>query len=174
MLIRSFKSRTEKPVKFIPVSINYEKVLEGNSYLSELMGGKKRKERISDIFRVASDFRGFLGNAYLQFGDPIDLKDFLDAQNPGWENNDSQTHGSSSDDNAWLFNATPKLGEKIMMNINESTVVTSSSLVAAALLNSNNHSLPKDKLESRIDLYIYLMNSSRYSNNTILPNQSSK
>ena len=105
MLIRSFKSRTEKPVKFIPVSINYEKVLEGNSYLSELMGGKKRKERISDIFRVASDFRGFLGNAYLQFGDPIDLKDFLDAQNPGWENNDSQTDGSSSDDNAWLFNA---------------------------------------------------------------------
>ena len=71
MLIRSFKSRTEKPVKFIPVSINYEKVLEGNSYLSELMGGKKRKERISDIFRVASDFRGFLGNAYLQFGDPM-------------------------------------------------------------------------------------------------------
>ena len=174
MLIRSFKSRTEKPVKFIPVSINYEKVLEGNSYLSELMGGKKRKERISDIFRVASDFRGFLGNAYLQFGDPIDLKDFLDAQNPGWENNDSQTDGSSSDDNAWLFNATPKLGEKIMMNINESTVVTSSSLVAAALLNSNNHSLPKDKLESRIDLYISLMNSSRYSNKTILPNQSSK
>ena len=138
------------------------------------MGGKKRKERISDIFRVASDFRGFLGNAYLQFGDPIDLKDFLDAQNPGWENNDSQTHGLSSDDNAWLFNATPKLGEKIMMNINESTVVTSSSLVAAALLNSNNHSLPKDKLESRIDLYISLMNSSRYSNKTILPNQSSK
>ena len=61
-----------------------------------------------------------------------------------------------------------------MMNINESTVVTSSSLVAAALLNSNNHSLPKDKLESRIDLYISLMNSSRYSNKTILPNQSSK
>ena len=61
----------------IPVNINYEKVLEGNSYLSELMGGKKRKERISDIFRVASDFRGFLGNGYLQFGDPIDLKDFL-------------------------------------------------------------------------------------------------
>ena len=82
------------------LSINYEKVLEGNSYLSELMGGKKRKERISDIFRVASDFRGFLGNAYLQFGDPIDLKDFLDAQNPGWENNDSQTDGSSSEDNA--------------------------------------------------------------------------
>nr|AAY82694.1 glycerol-3-phosphate acyltransferase [uncultured bacterium MedeBAC49C08] len=85
-----------------------------------------------------------------------------------------KTDGSSSDDNAWLFNATPKLGEKIMMNINKSTVVTSSSLVAAALLNSNNHSLPKDKLESRIDLYISLMNSSPNSKKTFLPNQSSK
>ena len=78
MLIRSFQDMDEKSVKFVPISMNYEKVLEGNSYLKETMGDAKKQESLSAIFRVAKDFRGYLGEAYMQFADPIDLKIFLD------------------------------------------------------------------------------------------------
>ena len=39
----------EKPVKFVPISMNYEKVLEGNSYHKEVMGDSKKK-KACDLF----------------------------------------------------------------------------------------------------------------------------
>ena len=44
MILRSFLGMDEKQVSFVPISINYEKVLEGNSYINEVMGAEKKKK----------------------------------------------------------------------------------------------------------------------------------
>ncbi|GIS74510.1 MAG: hypothetical protein CM1200mP12_02290 [Gammaproteobacteria bacterium] len=64
----------------IPTYIGYEKIIEGNSYLSELLGKEKKRENFLDLFKTIKDFGNFLGNAYINFGEPIDLKDFLEQE----------------------------------------------------------------------------------------------
>ena len=162
MIIRSFKGMTERPVFFVPISMNYEKVLEGNSFLKEIMGGRKRKESLKDLFSVFKDFRNHLGEAYLQFSTPINLKEFLDNNYPDWDKKDES-------DKNWLFDATPALGKKIMTNINESVVVTSTSLFALAILNSEIYSTGTNTLKKRISLYASLIDEDIYSKKILIP-----
>ena len=42
MTIRSFASLSDEKVKLIPTYIGYEKIIEGNSYLSELLGEENK------------------------------------------------------------------------------------------------------------------------------------
>ncbi len=163
MLVRAFQDMDEKPVKFVPISMNYEKVLEGNSYLKETLGDTKKKESLGSILRVARDFRGYLGNAYLQIGEPIDLKEFLDKNCENWRNNIISEDLDNSPNQQWLYDITPKLGKKIMTNINKATVVTPSAVFASAILNANKFSLSREKLIARIKLYLELVNLSEYS-----------
>ena len=93
MILRSFLGMDEKKVSFVPIAINYEKVLEGNSYIKEVMGANKKKESLKDIISVFRDFRNYLGEAYLQFAEPINLNDFL-KEYPMNEN---------SSEKDWLF-----------------------------------------------------------------------
>ena len=142
MILRSFLGMDEKKVSFVPIAINYEKVLEGNSYIKEVMGANKKKESLKDIISVFRGFRNYLGEAYLQFAEPINLNDFL-KEYPMNEN---------SSEKDWLFKVTPILGKRIMNNINEATVVTSTALFSMALLNSDGFSISKKDLISRIEL----------------------
>ena len=87
---------------------------------------------ITSIFSTIGDFRGYLGNAYLQFGEPIDLKSFLNKHSPNWQD-DVVDLNKDTEKKSWLYEVTPLLGNRIMTNINNATVVTSSSLFASAI-----------------------------------------
>jgi len=169
MLIRAFQDMDEKPIKFVPISMNYEKVLEGNSYHKEAMGDAKKKESLTSILRVARDFRGYLGDAYLQIGQPIDLKEFLDNNHKDWSKNLISEDLDNSPNQKWLYDLTPKLGKEIMKNINKATVVTPSALFASAILNANKFNLSEKKLKSRLSLYINLIKLSEYSDQIDIP-----
>ena len=158
MILRSFLGMDEKQVSFVPISINYEKVLEGNSYINEVMGAEKKKENLKDIFSVFRDFRNYLGEAYLQFGKPINLNDLLKEY--------PLSNFSSEKD--WLFKVTPVIGKKIMMNINQSTVVTSTALFSMAILNSDGFSISKQELSARIELLKSLLIKDKYSSKTLI------
>ena len=56
LILRSFASLKTQKVKIIPIYIGYEKILEGQSYLSELSGSKKKRESLLDPFKVIKDF----------------------------------------------------------------------------------------------------------------------
>ncbi len=158
MILRSFLGMDEKQVSFVPISINYEKVLEGNSYVNEVMGAVKKKENLKDIFSVFRDFRNYLGEAYLQFGKPISLNALL-------KDYPLSDYPSEKD---WLFKVTPILGKKIMTNINDSTVVTSTALFSMAILNSDGFSISKQELVSRVELLKSLLKENRYSSKTLI------
>ena len=121
------------------------------------MGDAKKRESLRSILRVAKDFRGYLGNAYLQIGEPIDLKEFLDNNFENWADNIISEDLDNSPTQQWLYDLTPKLGKEIMKNINKATVVTPSALFASAILNANKFRLSKEKLKSRISLYTNLI-----------------
>ena len=173
MIIKSFQDMDERDVKFLPISISYEKVLEGKSHLKESRGQKKKKESLTSIFSTIGDFRGYLGNAYLQFGEPIDLKSFLNENSPNWQE-DVIDLNTDTEKKSWLFEVTPLLGNKIMTNINKATVVTSSSLFASAISDIIGDEIDKERIINRIESLKKVIENSKYSNLIKLPDISSK
>ena len=173
MIIKSFQDMDERDVKFLPISITYEKVLEGKSYLRESKRRKKEKESIFSIFSTISDFRGYLGNAYLQFGEPIDLKSFLDEHAPKWRE-ETIDLSDEMDKSSWLFEITPLLGNKIMSNINKATVVSSTSLFASAISGFDKNQISTDKVFNRIEFLKKVVEVSEYSELVKLPKLNSK
>ena len=155
MSIRSFASLSNENVKLVPTYIGYEKIIEGSSYLSELLGGKKKRESFIDIFKSIKDFSNFLGNAYINFGEPIDLKTFLEVE---LEQKNYKIK-SALDRPQWLKNATNSLGLEVMKGINKSAVVTTSSLFSLSLLTESTQSLDSKAMKKRIEMFIDLLKS---------------
>ena len=153
MTIRSFASLSDEKVKLIPTYIGYEKIIEGNSYLSELLGEEKKRENFLDLFKTIKDFGNFLGNAYINFGEPIDLKDFLEQEVALKD----YTIDSPLDRPIWLKKATSRLGIEVMKGINKSSAITTSSLFSLSLLTETTQSLDTKIISKRIELFIDLI-----------------
>ena len=149
MTIRSFASLSDEKVKLIPTYIGYEKIIEGNSYLSELLGEEKKRENFLDLFKTIKDFGNFLGNAYINFGEPIDLKDFLEQK----EGLKDYTIDSPLERPIWLKKATSRLGIEVMKGINKSSAITTSSLFSLSLLTETTQSLDTKIISKRIELF---------------------
>ena len=60
-----------------PVTINYERVLEAETYPMELLGEEKVKESLGRLVKAAKTLTINFGNIYLEFGKPISLKEEL-------------------------------------------------------------------------------------------------
>jgi len=160
MIIRSFASLESDKVKIVPIYIGYEKILEGQSYLSELSGKSKKGESLLDPIRALKDFNNKLGSAYINFGDPIDLGSFLRERVSESELKENTLNEKPE----WLKKATTNLGESIIKGINSSVAVTSTSLFSISLLTDSTQSLSEDKLKGRINMYLDLIkNSKTYS-----------
>ena len=153
MTIRSFASLSNEKVKLIPTYIGYEKIIEGNSYLSELLGKEKKRENFLDLFKTIKDFGNFLGNAYINFGEPIDLKDFLEQEVALKD----YRINSPLDRPMWLKKATNRLGIEVMKGINKSSVITTSSLFSLSLLTETTQTLETKIISKRIELFIDLL-----------------
>ena len=152
LTIRSFASLRGQNVKIVPIYIGYEKILEGQSYISELTGDKKKKESIFDPLKVFKDFRNYLGNAYLNFADPIDLNEFL-------ENNVGKDFfiDSPTTKPDWIDEITSKLGQSVTRSVNNSIAVTSTSLFSVALLTDVTQTMTEEMLSKRIQFFLKLI-----------------
>ena len=63
-------------VLFVPVAIDYERLLEGTSYARELSGAAKRKEDFSGLVRATKVLGRRYGRLSIQFEEPVSLRDF--------------------------------------------------------------------------------------------------
>jgi glycerol-3-phosphate O-acyltransferase len=70
-----FTKKTEN-LYFVPVSINYSRVLEGETFPLELLGESKVKESLSRIINAAKYIKMNFGSIYVEIGDPINFKTF--------------------------------------------------------------------------------------------------
>lgn len=113
-------------ITFIPVSVDYERVIEAGAYHKELAGAQKQKEDLTGLLRTTSVLRSRYGRVHLQFGEPISLNALTQAQH--LEINKDPSH-----DDAWRA-ATERLGFQIMYGVAQACTVTPTAVVATALL----------------------------------------
>ncbi len=164
--VRAFLRNPKKPVMFQPVYIGYERLTEGNSYISELSGRQKKPESLSDFRNVINILRKNYGEVAVSFGEPIMLNRLLEAHHPEW----AEEPLPDSAKPKWLPGLIDDLAREIMVNINRSADVNPINLLATALLASRKQALDEDDLERMIGLLKNVITLSVYSDRiTITP-----
>jgi glycerol-3-phosphate O-acyltransferase len=159
MTVRSFLRDPVRPVVFVPVYFGYERIVEANTYISELSGAPKKKESWLGLLMSLRVLRERFGTVHVNVGEPIRLTDLLDAQLPSWREQrfDDDTRLPA------LSSLVSGLALSIMRGINSAAAVTPINLLATTLLASPRGALPESGLLSQIGLYLQLLRSSPYS-----------
>lgn len=120
-----------RQVKFVPISIGYERVVEERAYVRELTGGDKPKEDVRGLLGAAESALGRYGRLNVQFGEILTLDDVLAEMGaPASSGSGARQKLSPAKRRALIS----RLAYRVMNEINRVTAVTPGALVAAALL----------------------------------------
>lgn len=134
-----------------PVSTQYDKVIETESYISELLGQPKPKETLRDFLSSSSVLSLRLGRVDVRFHEPWSLKTFIAAQRARVEEASvpaSLRDPQSSDSRIRLLRT---LGFKVLSDINAVSVVMPTALVGTVLLTLRGRGVGKSELVRRVD-----------------------
>jgi glycerol-3-phosphate O-acyltransferase len=126
---------------FIPVAIDYEKIVEGSSYSKELLGGEKKPEDVGALIRAPTVLLRRYGTIHLRFDEPVLLREFMRSR--GLEDPETVTE----EDKRGLVRA---LGHRIMWGIARVSTVTPHALVSTSLLSHPGRGLPASVLGARV------------------------
>jgi glycerol-3-phosphate O-acyltransferase len=132
-----------KDLIFVPVSIDYEKVVESGSYSKELAGGEKKPEDLKALLSAPKVLTARYGRIHLTFDEPLSLVELMKSRGltPGEPVNEEQKKG--------LVRA---LGNRVMYGISKVSTVTPHALVSAALLAHRRRGITQRELTDRITL----------------------
>ncbi len=158
MTVRSFLRDPVRPVVFVPVYFGYERIVEANTYISELSGAPKKKESWLDLLLSLRVLRERFGTVHVNIGEPIRLNDMLDAQVPDWRERRFDDDTRSPGMNVLVG----ELAVTIMRGINAAAAVTPINLLATCLLASPRGALPESALLRQLELYLKLLRASPY------------
>ncbi|MBF0440313.1 MAG: glycerol-3-phosphate 1-O-acyltransferase PlsB [Oligoflexales bacterium] len=165
MIVHSFLRNSQRRIALVPLSINYDKVIEVASYLKELGGNTKRKESFLDLLGFRKILSTYWGKAYIGIGSPIFLDDFLDKTVPDWKTlNDPLVNKPD-----WLSSVSEILSEELVKKINEATMISPFALISLSLLSSPQKAIPEDELFELIKCLLKLQNEFPYNDNLTLP-----
>lgn len=135
-----------------PISTQYDKVIEVDSYISELLGQPKKKENLSDFLTSGTNILSLkLGRIDVRFHEPWSLRGFINEQFERMTNIPGQLPTSSD----WTKDRKLKLlrtmGYKVLSDINDVSVVMPSALVGTVLLTLRGRGVGKAELVRRVD-----------------------
>lgn len=110
---------------YVPVAIDYEKVVESSSYGAELKGGEKKAESVGALLSAPKVLSENYGRIHLRFDKPISLAALMK------ERKLDVRAGVSEEQKRSLVRA---LGHAVMYGISRVSTVTPHALLASALL----------------------------------------
>jgi glycerol-3-phosphate O-acyltransferase len=165
MTVSSYITQPRLPIVFVPVYFGYEKLIEGDSFISELVGTPKQKESLFGLISSVKDLRENFGKVYVNIGEPIPLEPLLDAANPDWRESASY----ETERPPWVSGVIDELGDAIMGGINAAAAVTPISLLAYSLLATPKQTMGELELHRQLALSLKLLSRFRYSESVTLP-----
>ena len=143
-LIESIDEGYNKDLMFVPVTINYDRILEENSYHKELKGRTKKNESTSGFMKSWRLLKRKYGKVYLEINDPISFQDL-------------KANLGETDD------ITTSVGTHIARKINEVMIVTPFALSTSAMLSFFERGFTKEMLFDRVEkLHDYLLATNAY------------
>ena len=170
MTLQGFLKGINRPVSIVPVYIGYEHVMEVSSYLQELTGSAKKKESIFHIFSAIRRLKNY-GYGFLNFGEPINLANYLDKSVPDWRELQQAQPDTKPQ---WLNPVVNELATNVMEKINQAAAVSGMSLCAICLLSAKKHAMTEDELILAIEHFLTLLAQSPYSEVATYPSISAR
>jgi glycerol-3-phosphate O-acyltransferase len=136
-------------VLFVPVSIDYEKLIEASAYLRELSGGEKKKEDLRGLLSAFTVLFRRYERLYVQFEEPVSLQAVAQAR-LGPRAADLATDAEAR---RLLVQA---VATRVAFGIGRAVTITPVGLVAAALLSHARRGLPGSELTRRVELLRFM------------------
>jgi len=157
-VVQSYLRNPNKKVVFVPTYISYDRVLESSSYEKELTGVPKKKESFRGVLSFFKKAKKLQGKAYLNFGEPLVLKEFLNNHFPPksfFMTDPGKTlEIVEKEKPEWYSKTVDSLGQTINTRINESAILNVSSVVSFALVNTEGQKVKEDYLNTFINKMI--------------------
>lgn len=145
MLMQSYLDGSVDDIYFVPVSVNYEKILEQKSYLDESQGSDKSKENAAALIKLRKKFsrnRKKFGKVFIRFAQPHSIKSFFKEKQ-------ISPKTKTVDD---CRREVEEFAYQMTYQINKVSVVTPSSLIALSLLSFKKKALKENEVIHRAQL----------------------
>lgn len=167
MTIQSLLRGIDRPLTLVPVYLGYEHVMEVGTYHKELSGSQKKNESMFGVLKAIKNLRNY-GNGYVNFGEPMNINEFLNNHVPDWKDAIDPIEPQKPN---WLTPTVNVLAENVMTNINKSAALNGVALVALILHASENKALAKAELEAQLDFFLTLQRQAPYSDSLTIPEE---
>ncbi len=127
---------------YVPVSIDYEKVVESSSHSAELKGGEKKPEDLKALLQAPKVLADKYGRIHLKFDEPISLVALAKERGV-----DLVSGHATEEQKKTLVRA---LSHRVMFGISKVSTVTPQALVASALLAHRKRGTTADEVQDRV------------------------
>ncbi len=168
MTIQSLLRGIDRPLTLVPVYLGYEHVMEVGTYHKELSGSEKKNESIFSVLKAIKNLRNY-GNGYVNFGEPININDFLNEQVPNWKDAIDPIDPQKPN---WLTPTVNVLADQVMENINKNAALNGVALVALILHTTKNKALSQRELETQLDFFLNIQRQAPFSEQLTIPEES--
>ena len=148
-LLESVLSGRVEDAIICPVSTQYEKVIEVDSYVSELLGQPKPKEDLVTFLSASNVLSLKLGRVDVRFHEPWSLKGFINEQRSRLVKKSASVGLVYGD--AFRRRLLQTLGYRALSDINAVSVAMPTALVGTVLLTLRGRGVGKSELVRRVD-----------------------
>lgn len=131
----------------VPISIGYDKVIETETYVNELLGIPKEKESLWGVITNSRLLQLKMGRIDVRFAKPYSLRNFMNGQIERREII-NEGENTSNEAKSQLLKA---LGYKVLADINSVSVVMPTALVGTVILTLRGRGVGRSELIRRVD-----------------------
>ena len=168
MTIQSLLRGIDRPLTLVPVYLGYEHVMEVGTYHKELSGSQKKGESPSLVlFKAIRNLRNY-GKGYVNFGEPININQFLNKEVPEWKQAIDPIDPQKP---KWLTPSVNTLAQQVMTSINQCAALNGVALVSLILHATESKALTKAELVTQLDFFLSLQRAAPYHAELTVPEQ---
>lgn len=133
-------------VHIVPVTLNYDRVFEGETFPYELLGEQKVKESLTRMIKGLNTLSMNFGKIYVEISKPFSLKQYIENTN----NIQFQGKLDPYNNHADRFPLAKILGYEMVYQINENLIVMPSALIASVIL-AHRKGLNEENLHAKVE-----------------------
>ncbi|OZJ06950.1 hypothetical protein BZG36_00135 [Bifiguratus adelaidae] len=148
IVVDAVLNETAKDAMIVPISIGYDKVIETETYVNELLGRPKEKESIWALMTQSRLLQLKWGRVDLRVHKPYSLRDWIDEQISRRTSTEKVFDPVRSfNDKAVLIKS---IGYRILADINSVSVIMPTALVGTVLLTLRGRGVGRSELIRRV------------------------
>ncbi|GAA94612.1 hypothetical protein E5Q_01264 [Mixia osmundae IAM 14324] len=139
-------------VMICPISVQYDKVIETDSYVNELLGNPKEKESIWGLIANTRVLQLKMGRIDVRFQKPYSLKGFIEDQVVSRKRlRQDRVAFDPANNNEHKVMLLKALGYQVLSDINKVSVIMPAALVGTVILTLRGRGVGRNELVRRVD-----------------------